>query len=222
MGRPSEALEDISWACVKPRKTNTRRMERPGKQSCGKFHNPPTLGGVESLEGTKNLSFWQKNLLWCWEVRKDTTDTEQSYEGDAQFPKVQRSQTRAVGMGLLVQKLQNIVCSLFLTPHCTVSSQRVHLSLHGLSPGLVHDSRCSVIICPMNRQQEHKSHLLTPNPIVSTISRGSIIPFPNRCHFFFFFFVCFPFVLAIVRCLFSVQLTGSLPHSPGVHILWGG
>lgn len=40
---------------VKPRKTDTRRMGKPGRQSCRKFHNSLMLGGVESLEGIKSL-----------------------------------------------------------------------------------------------------------------------------------------------------------------------
>lgn len=95
----------------------------------------------------------------------------------------------------------------FFLTHYIVSSRRVPLSLHCLPQGLGPHSRCSVIICSMDRAQEGKSHLLIPNLIFPTILTWLHETLPESLPWWLFFFP--HFVLAI----FVLCAVGRFPPS---------
>ena len=101
---PSKALEDISRACVKPRETDTGRMGRTREAVLWKFHSSPMSGGGESLEGTNGPThFGRQTYSSVGKSQKCRGHWERPW-GDAQFHKVQWSQTTVVGITLLTQK----------------------------------------------------------------------------------------------------------------------
>lgn len=65
------------------------------------------LGGGESLEGTKSLTHFDRKISSSVRKSQNAKDAEKSYEGDAESHKTQRSQTTAVGIVLLRQKLRS-------------------------------------------------------------------------------------------------------------------